>query len=434
MLLSRFWYFLLAAAFGAALTAALLAQVIFNRQYDGDLANELVRDRVEVELWMRLDARSRLDAIAPVAAHGEVRDALRKGSRRKERHVDPGDRRGLEKTLRSLNKQLDEMQGDLLFALDGKGVIVAQLGSSEPPPAAGLGATPLVRKALTGFVRDDVWIYNGQIYRMAARPVIDRGRYVGALVHGKQLNDQFAQKLGERVPGASVGFFRGDRIAAAHVPSVENAARPPDLEPHLREVIESEALQKGDRSEPMEISEHARAIYSLMTGSAAHAGVGYAVARPRHVITSPLQIFERASAEDVSNLPWLLVAGLPVLLFLLGMLWIFLERDRPLGRLRDVTAELAKKAVDRVDIGIFRGRYRRIAENVNEAMDKAAAHAAEASPERRAANLDAILGPTSGEKKGGDYFGFASDDEPGDQAVPTVPGGPGPAAPPKAPA
>jgi hypothetical protein len=433
MLLSRFWYFLLAAAFGATLTAALLAQAIFNRQYDGELANQLRRDRIELELWFRLDARSRLDAIAPLAAHGDVRAALRKANARREPHVDSGLRRELEGTLRSLNKQLDEMRGDVVFALDEGGTIVAQLGASDPPAGAGLGAFPLVHRALSGYVRDDVWIYNNTLYRMAARPVIDRGEYVGALVHGMTLDDGFAQKIGDRVPGASVGFFVGDRMVATHMPAIENAARMPEMQELLAEVHADPEVRKGNRTEPKEIGDHARAVYSLLSGSAAHAGAGYTVARPRHMLSSPFQIFDRASSQDVEDLPWLMVAGLPLLLFALGMLWVWLERDRPLVRLRETTAKLAGRALDRIDLSHYRGRYRHIADHVNQALDKAHAQASEGGSQRGAANLDQLLGPTPDKGKGGGYFGFATDDDKSTGEVPSIPPPPGAGGAPKAP-
>jgi hypothetical protein len=425
MLLSRFWYFLLAAVFGTTLTAALLAQAIFNRQYDAELATQLRRDRVELELWLRLDARSRLDAIAPLAAHGDVRTALRKANARKEPHVDPALRRELEGTLRTLNKQLDEMRGDLVFAVDQTGIIVAQLGAGDPPAGAGLGAFPLVHRALTGHVRDDVWVYNNGLYRMAARPVIDRGEYVGALVHGMTVDDKFAQRLGDRLPGASVGFFRGPRMLATHMPAIEHAARAPEMEGLLAEVLEDPEVQKGGRTDPLEVGDNARAVYSLMAGSAAHAGAGYGVARPRYVLASPFQIFDRASSQDVEDLPWLLVAGLPLLLFGLAMLWVWLERDRPLVRLRDTTRKLADKGLDRADISHFRGRYRQIVENVNQALDKAMAASPEGGSQRRAADLDQLLGPAPDKGKGGGYFGFAAEENKARDEVPSFPPPPG---------
>ena len=207
MLLSRFWYLFLAVAATTALAAALLAQGMVNRQYDSDLQDSLRRDRFEVEAVMKLDARSRIDAIGPIAAHQDVRNGLREASARRNddalRDLNPR----VKEAIRGLNRQLAGMSGDVLFALDRDGVIVAQLGPNEARFGASLATFPLVERALAGYVRDDVWLYDGVVYRMVARPVIDSGTYVGAIVHGKKLDEGLAGILSRRLNGASIAFL-----------------------------------------------------------------------------------------------------------------------------------------------------------------------------------------------------------------------------------
>src|SRR6185295_13204208 len=64
MLLSRFWYILLAVAAAGAAAAALLGQSVINGRSDEALADTLRRDRAMVDAMLRLEARSRLDRIA----------------------------------------------------------------------------------------------------------------------------------------------------------------------------------------------------------------------------------------------------------------------------------------------------------------------------------------------------------------------------------
>jgi hypothetical protein len=422
MILSRFWYLLLAAAACAAATGALLAQATFNREHTTNLNNQLRRDRTELELWLRLDARSRIDAIAPIAAHPEVRDALRKASRDDE--VDSDRSEALAEQLKELNGQLEEMQGDLVFAVDRDGTIISQLGGKDAPEGAGLGAFPLVERALSGYVRDDVWVYNDEVYRMAARPVIDGGNYVGAIVHGMGVDSELAERLAERLPGASVAFFKGQSVIAGHMPSVEGAARSSNMESRLPEVMNKGTLDEEGHTKPMDVGSTARGVYGLTSGSAAHAGVGYAIARPHHALSSPLAIFEEAASEDVASLPWVTLAGAAIALFLLGMLWMWLERDRPFKRLRNAIAALASRQTDRLPITDFGGGYRKVAEGINEALDRVAESSASAAPKRKAADLDEILGPTPGNAGGpSSYFGFASDESQGE--VPAAPPGSG---------
>ena len=60
-----------------------------------------------------------------------------------------------------------------------------------------------------------MWVVNGEVFRMAARPVIDGGQYVGAIVHGKRIDSTFAQLLSSRLVGASVAFFFRDQVFAS---------------------------------------------------------------------------------------------------------------------------------------------------------------------------------------------------------------------------
>ena len=212
-MLSRLWYVVLALVIGGALAGAFLNKSAASREADFQLEEQLRRDRVEAELWMRLDARLRLDALATMAVEPEVRQTLRSSSGRA--GVPKSSvRRRLSIKLNALNAKLEEGQGDLVFAIDTEGEVVATLAKEMTTEQ--LGKMPLVRDALRGFMRDDVWVYNDEVYRMAARPVFDGGRYVGAIVHGMKVSDDLARRLGAKLPNASVVFFYGDQLIASH--------------------------------------------------------------------------------------------------------------------------------------------------------------------------------------------------------------------------
>ena len=140
-MLSRLWYIVLAALFATALMATMLAQNAYNRSFATRLSDDLVRDRTELELWLRLEARTRLDAIAPLAANGDVRAALAAATDRRDRTVvDAPLRAGLERQLTRLNDALQEGKADILFAVDLQGQIIGQVGGTAPPPQASLEA------------------------------------------------------------------------------------------------------------------------------------------------------------------------------------------------------------------------------------------------------------------------------------------------------
>lgn len=419
-MLSRFWYFLVAALAGAGIAAAFMAQDQINRTAAAAVEEGLRRDRAEIELWLRYDARLRIDDIAPMAAHSDVRNALKQATARRDRStLDDAIRTPLGTRLAELNQQLREGAAQLLFAVDGEGEIVAQLGGEAPPAGAGLAAFPLVQRALRGYVGDDVWVYNGKVYRMAARPVIDGGQYVGAVVHGSEVSAALAQRLATRIPGATLAFFLRDSLVATHVPASEGAVQQNVLQEGLAAALGDAAVTTAMASGPAEARDlpSGRFTLAFVRGSAAHAQVGYAIARGHVPMASPTDLFR--SQESLDAVPWPIVIGAPVLLGLLGLLFVFLELARPLKAFRTAAQAIGSGHSQRVDEAAMRGAFRQIAADVNSALERAQAAGGVKKP---AKDLDEILGPkdSGGAPKGGGYFGF-SQDEPGADAIPEPP-------------
>ncbi|MBK8172073.1 MAG: hypothetical protein IPK60_17255 [Sandaracinaceae bacterium] len=396
MLLSRFWILFLAVVAGVACGAAMLARGMVNRQYDNDLANNLRRDRLVVESTLKLEARAQIDAIAPIAADSDVRAALRAANGRQNDAALNDVSSRLREQLRSLNRQLEGLSADILFAVDRNGVIVAQLGPYERRLGAGLGTFPLVARALAGYVRDDVWTYDTNAYRMAARPVIDGGQYIGAIVHGKKLDDNLAHMLSDRLGGATVGFFRNTQPLGSFVPT-DPAGSPSmaELSTPLANVLTEQKVRTGDASDPHPLdSGHGSAIYSLVKGSASALSVGYVIGRPVTHIAAPMDLFSQATTEDFATLPKpMIIVGI-VLAFLLGMLIMYFERDMPLMRFRKAVEALGRRAVERLVATEFNGVHRKLAQDINSALDKQAAAGGGDPGRKSVANIDELLGPS----------------------------------------
>ncbi|HEY8431563.1 MAG TPA: MXAN_5187 family protein [Sandaracinaceae bacterium] len=432
MLLSRFWYFVLTAVATFGVAAAILASNLVNERRRAEVEDDLYRDRFMVEQLLKLDARARLDAIAPLAAHGDVRSMLRQANARRSGEPVPEElATRLRAKLVELNQQLAELRGDLVFAVDEEGWIVAAIAPGRIPTGAGLGRFPLVARALEGHFRDDVWVYNDEIYRMAARPVIEGGHYVGAIVHGKRFDDDFARRLSGFVGNPTIAFFYGETMVAGHMPA-EPASSPrrEEVGQPLARVLESERFLAGEATDPIELSTGGLAVYSLVTGSARGANVGYAIARPVPTPILPLGLVTDASKDSWMQVleQWPLWAPVFAIGLLFAIFCVWLERDRPLGKLRRAASALGASPENRLPVTDFGGQYRKIAQAINDALDKAAA-AGGAAPKRKAANLDEILGPASAEQSSPSFFGFARSEP---QAAPELPEVP--AAPPAAPA
>jgi hypothetical protein len=401
-MLSRLWYLVLALAVGGSLAGAFLNKSAASREAEFQLEEQLRRDRIEAELWMRLDARLRLDALASMAVEPEVRQTLRSSSG----HIGtPGEatRKRLSQKLNSLNAKLEEGKGDLVFAVDTEGEVVATLDKSAMG-AEQLGKMPLVRDALRGFMRDDVWVYNGEVYRMAARPVFDGGRYVGAIVHGMLVGDDLARRLGSKLPNASVVFFFRDRLIGIEVggPKAPSSAR---LKDGLSSAVAN--MESGEGS--IEIGERARAIAVPVRGGAAHAQVGYVIGRKGSTVGLG-GLFANTFKEDVASLPWLVVVGIPVLLLLLALSLLYLEHDKAVGILRKTAESLSKNQLSSLPEGQLRRHYRKIAENINTAL-RAGVGFKEDAAQRSSVDLDHILSTTRDNASSG-YFGFAAEEAP----------------------
>jgi hypothetical protein len=398
-MLSRLWYVVLALAVGGALAGAFLNKSAASREAEFQLEEQLRRDRIEAELWMRLDARLRLDALASIAVEPEVRQTLRSSSGRF--GTPPGaTRRRLSQKLNTLNSKLEEGKGDMVFAVDTEGEVVATLDKNAMG-AERLDKMPLVRDALRGFMRDDVWVYNGEVFRMAARPVFDGGRYVGAVVHGMAVGDDLARRLGSKLPNASVVFFFRDRLIGTHV---GGAAAPSSAE--LKSGLGQAQNQADDVSGSVEIGERTRAITSPIRGEAAHAQVGYIIGRKGSRVGLG-GLFANTFKEDVASLPWLVVIGVPLLLLLLGLFLLYLEHDKAVGILRKTSESLAKNQLGSLPEGELRRHYRKIAENFNVAL-RAGVGFKEDMAERASVDLDHLLNTTRESTDSG-YFGFGEE-------------------------
>lgn len=411
MLLSRFWYVILAILAIVGVMAAMVASNVVNEQRTDLVTRVLTRDHTVLEQALEIEARARLDALAPFAANRDVRSALRQASARAPGAAVPEPvAAGLAAKIAELNGQLADMRGDLLFAVDDEGWIVSAVAPGRIPAGAGIGEFPLVARALEGYVRDDVWVYNDDIYRMAARPVIDGGQYVGAIIHGKRADEGFAERLSTtRLPGATIAFFIGPDVKAGHMASGD-APRTEELGGELlTRMLADPEVQSGERAAVQQLPGGGLAVYSLVHGTAREANVGYAIARPVPRLEKPWDLVLSTPTAE-----WLEVAKLwPVwaifaVLILVAMFCVWLERDRPLGKMRRA-ASLLGSPESRLTVTDFGGQYRKIAQHVNDALDRTAG---EVGPKRQAAkNLDEILGPAPDAQQPA-FFGFAQQDGP----------------------
>lgn len=164
------------------------------------------------------------------------------------------------------------------------------------------------------------------------------------------------------------------------------------------------------------------AMASQLRGMAANQA-GYIVARPRTTLLSTFDIFDQATKEDTAQARGATTrVGLLALgLFLLSLLFVWLERDRPLSRLQAAVIALSKDGTQKLQVSTFRGAYRKLSQSINEALEHISAQSGAAGPHRKPADLDQILGPTPASAPASSYFGFAGSAPTATDDIPDVP-------------
>jgi len=291
MLFSRFWYLLLTVIATLCAAAALLGQGIINDRYDDSLTEALRRDRAALDVQLALDARSRIDRLAFVSVDGTFGSLLQQAvSISNDDKKLPALSAQVKTAMESHVKKLTEAghgAPDIAMAVDNNGRIMAQLGPfAGNSPGSSVATYPLIRRVLQGYVRDDVWVYDRKIYRMAARPVMSGRDYAGVIAHGYLIDASLAQQLSENLQGASVAFFYGPQMIAGHTPTSEAAPPQEELSSGLAAALQVPELTSEGRTGLLTVGTSNRAMYSLLPGGAASAKVGYAIARTANGYTS----------------------------------------------------------------------------------------------------------------------------------------------------
>jgi hypothetical protein len=439
MFISKFWFTLLTLAMGAAVAALLLARHSHNLAREDDTRRLLLKDREQGWALLKSESRQRLDEVLRISSDTDVMRVLEKASNTPEK-VTPDDRSALSAQLQKQNKNLESYAADLLVAVDRNGDAVAHVWEGGPQKATyGLGGFPAVDSALRGFMQDDVWALstNGdnpdqvKVYRVAVRPVISKGLYVGAIVHGQHLNDAFAAVLAERLE-AQIVFFRGSVMLGSAVPSDPNFHQVSDqvVLSEMSRLLQDEAFLTTGQSQIVDFGEEAVGLYSLIRGEAAlveGARVGYAIIRPVPSMASSMEFLTNATIEewkDMASSPSGITLFIAVFLALvMGFVAFFIEHGGPLHKLRREVRRLADREIDRMNIYGVARKHRTIAESINKAMDKAIDDVADKLG-KKSSDIDSILGPSQAMDRGVSTPLFSFTDGSGEDVPPAPPGKP----------
>lgn len=284
---------------------------------------------------------------------------------------------------------------DFVIVIDARGRVVAQTGYAKGVIAGrSVKGIPLVDDALAGYLRDDVWLDNDKLYRVAASPVVTRRQeWAGAVVVGytidKSLAESFAEKLevgiafygdGHPVATNSAAQIHEDVLAQAKKTPPAAAGESPDSGCQANPIFKVTAGGKTFA-----------AVISRLPGEAGEMGGLFTVFVEREQAGSFFGAIGALKKDDFGGFPWLLlVLGLIVVVGG-GLALLIFEVDRPVRKLAADAVKLAQEESERLDENAHRGKHGSIARSINIAVDKLRRDTKVA---RR--DLDQLLGPAPG--------------------------------------
>jgi len=377
-----------------------LSIAVINRSSQTTMYKLVTASSQAVWWYLTDDARRRAAALIPLAMESDVRKALVASNKADSlAEIDRDTRDNARKALKAFAESQKDTgtSFDVIWAVDVGGRVVANYNYDHATvrPGFEMGGYSVVADAIHGWIRDDAWVLNETIYRVVARPVEHEvnAAPVGAIVGAKVVDDGFARSISAQT-GAAVAFYAGGQRVATGVPSSFDRA---DLEVTTADIasLEDDAnYQEKGATAPRILREsvgwRVGAIFARMPGEAWDMGAGYVVGHRHPTIQSPFEFERLTDQKDMEELPTLWIGLLALGAALLGVLFTVFEHTLPLHKFGRALAELGKGGVDVLKPATFRWKYKKLAQHVNDGLDKVAAAS---GVERGPADLESVLGP-----------------------------------------
>ena len=397
MFLSKFWTLILVIIVAMLLSVIYLVPSSINESRVGNVRALIVKDRLQMESILKMEARSRLDTTIVFAVDQVVREQLFEALKRKDPTQVPMEtKEKLLSQMRKLNDGLTTFKADILIAVDRDGIVIGQVGENERSSGYSLRGFPLVQAALRGYLMDDSWFFDGKLYRMSARPVIHSGMYVGAIIHGQKMSKDFADVL-SRASDSQVGIYVEDHIVAVATPGIaadEAAEKGQEKEKDKKKAAAPEAagvfatdaqintILVDDVFKDKEYMASGRSSVILskgkyyvvaikMVGEARKNNAGIVLIRQVPKVGGVMAFVKSIKKTELAAVPWWQIGSLTFGLLFIGVLLIYLEGDRPKSRFLREVEKMVSKEGERLNIYLFRGKYRKLADAINRAIDKA---------------------------------------------------------------
>ncbi len=401
MILSRTWYVILALLLAAAYYVVSLAVGQYNRR-NQVASDETVRADSQVVSWaMQVDARKRADTLI-LSSSEQLVKALGKANGPTTAPVKdiPADAKDeAAKALRAFNEKLPaEYRHDALMVTDRDGRLGAQINYDQlnAAPEFELGGYPAVNDALHGFIRDDTWVLGGKLARIVTRPIEGEVGQppLGAVVGIKWVDNAYAKEIGRRTRTTIAFFTLGSKVASAALEGggLDDNIFDGNLASEFAKLMDDKDFKATGRTDVRPLPEDkGGVIYVRIPGDAWDLGAGFAVARPKVFISSPMGFVQGADDQDKRNVKLWLVAVVILGAALIGIFFSYLEHSMPMRELASQGDKLKRGEIDQLQLPRFRGGYRPIATDINTGIQRVIEKGGGTA--RKPADLESILGP-----------------------------------------
>jgi hypothetical protein len=398
MFFSKIWLFLLTLVAVAAITVALLLPRPAERAHVLGEQQRLAVGCGVVNVLLADNARRRVDFTRRFARHPELASALYSAS-----GAEQIDERRAASVREIGNRLIGLAKGDapdFAMMIDTRGRVVARAKRDEKEFGDLASGRPLVDDALSGLVRDDVWILDNTLYLVAASPVMGRDpiEYTGAVVLGHRVTTELARSFTQWSRGdeknkqfhVDLGVYLGADLVASTTPVAMDTA---PMVKAVSGLSDKDVSRDCALNQPINLKagkDEYTAVVARMPGEAQARQAYFTVyiQRPSELGLVGSTMAIRKSDLSPATFPWALVSGGFVVALLIGLGLMVLESDRPLRRLVADAAKLAKGDIERLSEAEHPGRYGSVARNVNIQIDRVARAAKTAKQD-----LDQLLGP-----------------------------------------
>src|SRR5882757_2650740 len=340
MFLSKIWFILIALAAGLAVTVALVAPRPAVQKLSALEGQRLDRAQYAAEQMLKVDAHKWIDRVSKLGRDAIISESLDSATR------GAGEINVIHKTVQDRFHALipDLASGGIaaLVAVDNKGRVIARAGDNDKEYGDYVTGAEVVADALRGYLSDDVWGMNGRLMRIAAAPVLSKGRdrIVGALYVGAETGDSFAERLKKNLDVDVALFLRGKAIASTAYPGM--LAPLPDLiAQHAQEI---ETVKRTPAIPFLAGNDELLAVAAPFAGQAGQQQAFYVLFGRRPANADLPALLKNTSSDDMKwgHFPWIPLAGGVFLTVVIGLLLIRTEGEKPLRRMRADLKQLAR--------------------------------------------------------------------------------------------